>query len=80
LGVRRAPLPTSTSALGSSEPHDHTPRGRCSLKLRPTIRRPPASSAEASVSPAKPWQAAPLKLNSTGCERSIQAPAGAPRR
>ena len=58
LGVRRGPSPTSTSALGSSAPQDQMPRGRCSLKLRPTRRTPLASSAEASVSPGQARRAA----------------------
>ncbi len=44
-------------ALGSSRPHEQMPRGRCSLKLRPTRRTPLASSAEASVSPFEAAQA-----------------------
>ena len=75
---RRGPRPRC--ALGSSRPHDQTPRGRWSLKLRPTSRTPLASSAEASVSPAKPRSARPLKVNDTSRERSIHVPAGAASR
>jgi hypothetical protein len=52
------------------------PRGRCSLKERPTTRTPFASSAEASVSPAKPVIAFPSKEKRRGLARSIAPPVG----
>ncbi|OMP12868.1 hypothetical protein COLO4_02660 [Corchorus olitorius] len=42
-------------ALGSSAPAATMPRGREYLKLRPITSTPLASSAEARVSPLKPW-------------------------
>ena len=52
--VRALSRATVTSAFGSSEPADRMPRGRWYLNERPTRCTPLASSAEASVSPAKP--------------------------
>ena len=54
LASRRAPLRSSTSAFGSSDPAVRTPRGRWYLKDRPTSLTPAPSSAEANVSPLKP--------------------------
>jgi hypothetical protein len=45
-------LPICMMAFGSSAPLPTIPRGRRSLKLRPTIETPFASNADASVSPA----------------------------
>ena len=42
--------------------------------LRPMMRAPPASSAEASVSPAKPVNARPSRVKRMGRWRSIRPP------
>ena len=47
--------PICMMALGSSAPAATMPRGREYLKLRPITSTPLASSAEARVSPLKPW-------------------------
>ena len=70
------PAPSWTSALGSSTPAATMPRGRWYLKLRPTRWMPAASSADASVSPAKPWWRAPSKVKPSGRPRSIRPPLG----
>ena len=54
FGSRRAPVRNSASAFGSSAPALKIPRGRCSLKLRPTRRTPLANRADARVSPGWP--------------------------
>ncbi len=51
LGVAVVPAPTVTSAFGSSRPEANTPRGRCSLKERPTSITPLAMRARRSYRP-----------------------------
>src|SRR5579863_3440232 len=65
LGSSNGPDSSCTSPLGSSTLLPMMPRGLCSLKLRPTISMPLASSAAASVSPSSPSYGFPSKLNPT---------------
>ena len=52
FGTVPGPRSSWISAFGSSAPWPMMPRGRPYLKLRPIMRTPLASSADAKVSPA----------------------------
>ena len=65
---------TATMQLGQAPEQHISPRRRWYLKLRENVRRPPAYSAEPSVSPANASTRLPSNVNANGFERSISSP------
>jgi len=65
---------TETRQLGHCPAQQSRPRGRWYLKLLEKTRRPPANSAVAIVSPARPRAGLPSKENDTPRERSMRSP------
>ena len=65
---------TVTRQFGHWPAQHISPRGRWYLNERENVRRPPANSAEAMVSPSYAVIGLPSKLNVTWVERSTRSP------